>query len=68
MDLQVDTSQGKFVKAEFTYGLAKVGQTDSQVGLQVAKSHKFHAYRWLMHNRLLAINLCQLALDDQTKW
>ena len=45
------------------------GQTDSQVGSQVAKSRKFHAYHWLMrfyNNRLLAINLCRLALGGQT--
>ena len=33
------------------------------------KSHKFHAYHWLMcfyNNRLLAINLCRLALGGQT--
>ena len=36
------------------------GQTDSQVGSQVAESRKFHAYHWLMrlyNNRLLAIYL-----------
>ena len=37
-------SQRKFAKPELAYGLAKGGQTDSQVGLQVAKSRKFHAY------------------------
>ena len=45
------------------------GQMDSQVGSQVAKSRKFHAYNWLMrfyNNRLLAINLCRLALGGQT--
>ena len=54
--------------------LALGGQTDSQVGSQVAKSRKFHAYHWLMrfyNNRLLAINLCRflrvlLALGGQT--
>ena len=63
------TSQSKFAKPELVYGLAKGGQTDSQVGLQVAKSHKFHAYLWLMcfyNNRLLAINLCRFALGGQT--
>ena len=43
--------------------------TDSQVGSQVTKSRKFHAYHWLMrfyNNRLLAINLCRLALGGQT--
>ena len=41
----------KFAKPELAYGLAKGGQTDSQV----AKSRKFHAYHWLMrfYNRLL---------------
>ena len=42
---------------------------DSQVGSQVVKSRKFHAYHWLMcfyNNRLLAINLCRLALGGQT--
>ena len=46
------------------------GQTDSQVGLQVTKSRKFHAYHWLIRfysNRLLAINLCWLTLGGQTK-
>ena len=45
------------------------GQTDSQVGSQVAKNRKFYAYNWLMrfyNDRLLAINLCQLALGGQT--
>ena len=63
------TSQSKFAKPELVYGLAKGGLTDSQVGSQVAKSHKFHAYHWLMcfyNNRLLAINLCWLALGGQT--
>ena len=53
-------SQSKFAKPELAYGLAKDGQTDSQV----AKSCKFHAYHWLIrfyNNRLLAINLCRLA-------
>ena len=57
-------------KPELAYGLAKGGQTDSQVGSQVAKSRKFHAYHWLMrfyNNRLLVINLCRLALGDQTE-
>ena len=66
---QVDASQRKFAKAELAYGLAKGGQTDSQVGSQVAKSRKFHAYHWLMlfyDNRLIAINLCRLALGGQT--
>ena len=38
-------------------------------GSQVAKSCKFHAYHWLVrfyNNRLLAINLCRLALGGQT--
>ena len=39
-DSQVDACQRKFVKPE----LAKGGQTDSQVGSQVTKSRKFHAY------------------------
>ena len=49
--------------------LSKEGQTDSQVGWQVTKIRKFHAYHWLMrfyNNRLLAINLCRLALGGQT--
>ena len=49
--------------------LSKEGQTDSQVGWQVTKSRKFHAYHWLMrsyNNRLLVINLCRLALGGQT--
>ena len=69
MDSQVDASQCKFAKPELAYGLAKGGQTDLQVGSQVAKSHKFHAYHWLMrfsNNRLLVINLCRLALGGQT--
>ena len=67
-DSQVDASQRKFAKPELAYGLAKGGQTDSQGGSQVVKS-RFHAYHWLMHyhnNRLLAINLCRLALGGQT--
>ena len=62
-------SRGKFAKPKRAYGLAKGGQMDSQVGSQVSKSHKFHAYHWLMHfynNRLLAINLCRLVLGGQT--
>ena len=58
-------SQRKFAKPGLAYGLAKGGQTDSQV----AKNCKFHAYHWLMrfyNNRLLAINLCRLALGGQT--
>ena len=69
MDSQVDASQHKFAKPELVYGLAKGGQTDSQVGAQVARSRKFHAYHWLMcfyNNRLLVINLCRLALGHQT--
>ena len=67
-DSQVDASQRKFAKPEFAYGLAKGDQTDLQVDSQVAKSRKFHAYHWLMrfYNRLLAINLCRLALGGQT--
>ena len=67
-DSQVDASQRNFAKAELAYGLAKGGQTDSQVSLQVAKSRKFHTYHWLMrfyNNRLLVINLCRLALGGQ---
>ena len=61
-------SQRKFAKPELAHGLVKGGQTDSQVGPQVTKSRKFHAYHWLMrfyNNRLLAINLCRLALGGQ---
>ena len=60
-DLQVGTSQRKFAKPELAYGLAKGGQTDSQVSSQITESRKFHAYDWLMrfyNNRLLTINLC----------
>ena len=59
MDSQDDARQRKFAKPELAYGLVKGGQTDSQVGAQVAKKRKFHAYHWLMrfyNNRLLAIN------------
>ena len=69
MDSQVDTSQRKFAKPELAYGLAKGGQTDSQIGSQITESRKFHAYDWLMrfyNNRLLAINLCWFAVGDQT--
>ena len=62
-------SRRKFAKPELAYGLAKGGQTDSQVGSQIAESHKFHAYHWLIrfyNNSLLAINLCRLALGGQT--
>ena len=45
-DSQVDANRRKFAKPELAYGLAKGG--DSQVGSQVAKSRKFHAYYWLM--------------------
>ena len=68
-DSQADTSQCKFPKPELVCRLVRGGQTDSQVGSQVAKSRKFLAYNWLMHfynNRLLAINLCRLALGGQT--
>ena len=44
------------------------GSRKSQVGSQVAKSRKFHVYHWLMcfyNNRLLALNLCRLALGGQ---
>ena len=40
-DSQVDASQRKFEKPELAYGLAKGGQTDSQVGSQVAKAVNF---------------------------
>ena len=60
-DSQVDASQRKFAKPELAYGLAKGGQTDSQVGSQVAKSRKFHAYNWLMTDYL-----SQLAPGGQT--
>ena len=56
-------------KTRIASGLAMGGQTDSQVGSQVAKSRKFHTYHWLMrfyNNRLLAINLCRLTLGGQT--
>ena len=59
----------RFAKPGLAYGLAKGGQTDSQVGSQVAESRKFHVYHWLMrfyNNSLLTMNLCRLALDDQT--
>ena len=62
-------SRRKFPKPELAYGLVKGGQTDLQVGSQVAKTRKFHVYHWLVHfynNRLLAINLCRLALGGQT--
>ena len=68
MDSQVNARQHKFAKVELAYGLVKGGQMDLQVGSQVAKSRKFNAYHWLMHfysNRLLAINLCRLALGGQ---
>ena len=61
-------SRHKFAKPELAYGLAKGGQTDSQVGLQVGENRTFHAYHWLMcfyNNRLLVINLCRLALGGQ---
>ena len=64
-----DASLRKFAKPEPAYGLAMGGQTNSQVGSQVAKRRKFHAYHWLMrfyNNRLLAINLCRLELGGQT--
>ena len=40
MHSQVDASQYKFAKPELVYGLAKGGQMDSQVGLQVHASYK----------------------------
>ena len=50
-------SQRKFAKPELlAYGLAKGGQTDSQVG----------SYMRFYNSRLLAINLCRLALGGQT--
>ena len=66
---KVDASQRKFAKPQLAYGLVKGGQTDSQVGSQVARSSKFHVYRWLMcfyNNRFLAISLCRLAVGGQT--
>ena len=53
-------SQRKFAKPELAYGLAKGGQTDSQVGSQVAESRKFHAYHWLMrfYNNRLLVSTC----------
>ena len=39
-DSQVDASEGKFAKPELAYGLAKYGQTDSQVGSQLHASRK----------------------------
>ena len=48
-------------KPQLAYGLARGGQTDSQVGSQVAKSRKFHAYNWLMTDYL-----SQLAPGGQT--
>ena len=54
-------SRRKFIKPELAYGLAMGGQTDSQVGSQVAKSCKLHA----IHN-WLEINLCRLGLGGQT--
>ena len=69
-DSQVDASRPKFAKPELAYGLTCEGwPNDTQVGLQVAKKRKFHAYHWLIslyNNRLLAINLCRLALGGQT--
>ena len=62
-------SQHKLAKPELAYGLAKDGTTDSQVGSQVEKSRKFHAYNLLIrfyNNRLLAMNSCWLTLGGQT--
>ena len=60
MDSQVVASQRNFAKC----GLAKCGQTDSQVGSQVHASRKRPSispiYSWL------AINLCRLALGGRT--
>ena len=68
-DSQVDASQRKFAKPELANGLVKGGQMDSQISSQVEKSRQFHAYYWLMcfyNNRLLAINLCGLAVGGRT--
>ena len=64
-DSQGNASQLKFAKSELAYGLAKGGQTDSQVGSQVARSRKFHAHHWLMrfyNNRLLRSTCVDLRL------
>ena len=63
-DAQVDASlQNQNLRTDL-----KGGQTDSQVGSRVAKSSTFHTYHWLVrfyNNRLLATNLCRLALGGQ---
>ena len=41
MDSQVDASQRKFAKTELAYGLARGGQTDSQVNSQSQKAVDF---------------------------
>ena len=62
--------QRKFANSELAYGIAKGGQTDSQVGSQVASLKKPLISRISLrfyNNRLLAINLiCRLALGGQT--
>ena len=59
--MQVNANQCKFAKPELVYGLREAFTS--------RKSRKFQAYHWLMpfyNNRLLAINLCRLALGGQT--
>ena len=55
-------SRRKSTKPELANGLTKGGQTDSQVGPQVAESRTFHVY----NSRLRAINLSRLALGGHT--
>ena len=68
MDSQVNASQRKFAKPELANGLAKGGQTDSQVGSQVAKSRKFHAYHWLMRFYNNRFSTCDQLVPTFAGW
>ena len=63
-DSQVDTSRRKFARPELAYELGKGRQMDSQVVSQVHSSRKKSQIPRIY--RLLAINLCRLALGGQT--
>ena len=67
----MDASQRKFAKPELAYcmDLRRGAKRIRKSACKSQKCRKFHAYHWLMcfyNNRLLAINLCRLALGGQT--
>ena len=64
--MQVNASL--FAKPELANGLAKGGQTDSQVGSQVAKSRKFHTYHWLMRFYNNIFSTCDQLVPTCAGW